>query len=228
MHVTKEKAKAYHLDHEKWRRACYRAAAADYSKMNQACKKVASLLQDGREMRITAPGGTEVECALGGRSAYPNDGVIDDEDLRNERYLTFIPAGDVTVAPVESSADGRVVSNNPLRYSGTEIRRVALTFEDGRVTSFEVGKGGGTLKEHYEASRGDRDRFAFLRIGVNPRAVYGYTIDRIVAGAVSVGIGGNELIGGKNDSAFSIGMTLRGATVAVDGREIVRAGILQL
>lgn len=228
MHITKERAREYGFGLRKWGEACYRAAAVDYPKLSETCSRVASLLQDGRQVRITAPGGTQIECRLAGRRAYVDDGVIDDEDIAEGRREVSIPAGRVIAVPTEGSADGKVVSNLTARYSGRKIGRVVWVLEHGRLLSFDIGRGGETLKEHYGSSSGDKDKFAFLQVGTNPRAVYGYTIDQIVAGAVSLGIGGNEAVGGTNSSAFSMRITLKQATLEVDGKEIVKAGVLHL
>ena len=71
---------------------------------------------------------------------------------------------------------------------------------------------------------GDKDRIGYFEIGFNPRAETDYTVNDIAYGAVSIGIGGNESLGGKNKSSFSYAGTLTGATVEADGRTVLRKG----
>ncbi len=51
-----------------------------------------------------------------------------------------------------------------------------------------------------EKATEDKDRIATLGIGLNPKAKYGFMMDNIVEGAVTIAIGDNESLGGKNKS----------------------------
>ena len=75
-------------------------------------------------------------------------------------------------------------------------------------------------------STGDRDRIASFTIGTNPKASLGFLQNPIVRGAVSIGVGGNQFVGGPNKSAFGFESTVRAATVEADGKPIVRDGKL--
>jgi hypothetical protein len=82
------------------------------------------------------------------------------------------------------------------------------------------------LSKQFEKASGDRDRIGFLQIGLNQKAKYGYLMDSIVEGAVQIGIGDNEYIGGKNSSSFGMVATMAKATLDIDGRTIIRNGQL--
>src|SRR3989442_265100 len=72
-----------------------------------------------------------------------------------------------------------------------------------------------------------KKRIGCLTIGLNPRASYlGGLVDHFVAGAVTIGLGGNQDIGGANRSSFDFGATLQKATVTADGMSVVEAGKL--
>jgi hypothetical protein len=47
-----------------------------------------------------------------------------------------------------------------------------------------------------------------------------------VRGAVTVGVGGSQFMGGPNKSSFAFEDTVRAATVEADGKPIVRDGKL--
>lgn len=225
MHVTPQKARAYGFEYEKWLRASYRAATVDYDELNRIGRKIASALEDAERVDVVAPGGTDISFSLVGRKPRINDGVIDAEDVAEENLETSIPAGEVTIAPLEESAQGGFASDSPiLRPLGSKVRSLKWNFDRGRVTEFEVSKEGRTLRERYAKAEGDKDRVGFFMIGINPNAVFGYTFDSLVQGAVTLGIGGNEEIGGKNRSSFSAYATLRRASVTVDGKMIVDRG----
>ena len=82
------------------------------------------------------------------------------------------------------------------------------------------------MKKQYDLASGDKDRIAAISIGTNPKAQVGFLQNSIVRGAVSVGLGGNEFLGGPNKSSFGFESTIRAAALEVDGKEIVRDGKL--
>jgi hypothetical protein len=53
-------------------------------------------------------------------------------------------------------------------------------------------------------------------------------MDYIVEGAVQIGIGDNEYIGGKNSSSFGMAGTVSKATLKIDGRTIIKNGRISL
>ncbi len=227
LNVTPQRAKAYRLGYEGWLRAGYRAAAVDYAELNRIGKKVAAALEGTERVHVTAEvGGTDVWLSLAGRKPLVNDGVIDDEDGANENFETSIPAGEVTVVPLEDSAEGSFSTDLPLLFRGSRPRFVRWGFARGRMTGFGVGSEGRLLKEEYARAKGDRDRVGYLQIGINPKAVFGYMFDPLVQGAVTLGIGGNEIVGGQNRSTFSAHATLKRASVEADGTTIVDSGKL--
>jgi hypothetical protein len=67
-------------------------------------------------------------------------------------------------------------------------------------------------------------------VGLNPEVRLPLNTGRIVwmaAGAVTVGFGDNQFIGGSNVSDFGMSGAIAGATVSVDGRAIVENGVLK-
>jgi leucyl aminopeptidase (aminopeptidase T) len=150
--------------------------------------------------------------------------VIDEEDMQNEDFDDEIPAGSLYVAPLEDSAQGRVAFNTSTPLMGTNVVGLQLSFENGRVVRFSGDRSIARLKRVWESGTGDKDRISYFGIGFNPHAETGYTVNGVANGAVSIGIGGNESIGGKNKSGFFHIGTLTGATVEADGRTILRRG----
>src|SRR5438105_14396140 len=99
-------------------------------------------------------------------------------------------------------------------------------FHGGRLTKFEGDAAAVALRKQYDVSTGDRDRIASFTIGTNPRATLGFLQNPIVRGAVSVGVGGNQFVGGPNKLAFGFENTVRAPTDASDGKPIVSHGTL--
>jgi leucyl aminopeptidase (aminopeptidase T) len=154
------------------------------------------------------------------------DGVIDDGDIAQGVVEDSVPAGAVTIAVEETSANGTAVSDVPTAWAGRTIRRLQWDFRDGRVTSFQGDANAKALKKQWDQATGDKDRIATMTIGINPKARLGFLSNSVVRGAVTIGIGSNELAGGKNVSSFGFEQSLTDAIVELDGDPIVARGKL--
>ena len=76
----------------------------------------------------------------------------------------------------------------------------------------------------WKEAAGDRERIASLTVGINPNAKPGFSLNSIAAGAVSVAIGENQHLKGKNKSTFHCQGTIGNASLTVDDRLLVEAG----
>jgi leucyl aminopeptidase (aminopeptidase T) len=149
---------------------------------------------------------------------------MDDDDIRRGALFTTLPTGSVTVSVVEGSASGKVSFDLPIPQVGKLIHGLQWIFENGRVTTVNAEKNLDAFKPIFERGHGDKDKIASLTIGLNPRVRTGFLNDSLAKGAVSIGIGSNLDIGGKNDSDYGFQGTLSQATVELDGRTIVENG----
>jgi aminopeptidase len=224
--VTKPRAKTYGYNFAAWDRMVRAASAVPAKTLTATGQRLGGILGTADEVHVTAPGGTDVTFSVRDRRPMIYDGIVDDADVAAGVLDASIPAGSVTVLPVETSAEGKVAFDVPQAWAGRSIRRMAWEFRDGRITKFEGDANAGALRKQYELATGDRDRIASFTIGTNPKAVLGFLQNPIVRGAVSIGVGGNEFVGGPNKSSFGFESTVRAATVEVDGKPIVREGKL--
>jgi leucyl aminopeptidase (aminopeptidase T) len=128
---------------------------------------------------------------------------------------------------IKTSANGKVVFDQPVHMMAREIQGVEWLFKNGKVASMKARKNPELISEQCNKASGDRDKISFLQIGLNPEASYEYLTDYSVRGAGQIGIGDNEYIGGKNTSTFGMAATLSKATLAIDGKAIVKNGQLQ-
>jgi len=224
--VTRPRAKAYGFSFPAWERMVREASSVPPAKLQADGKRVAAVLGSADRVRVTAPNGTDLEFSVAGRPARVSDGVVDEEDIARGAFGSSIPTGSVDVCPVETSAEGTVAFDLPQPWAGRTIRRLRWGFSGGRLTSWEGDAVAERLKDQWDRASGDRDRIAYLQIGVNPRAKFGFLQNDIVRGAVLIGAGGNQFSGGPNKSSFSHAQTVSRATVEVDGKPLVRGGKL--
>jgi len=224
--VTRPRAKAYGFNFATWERMVREASAVPAKTLTATGHRLAGILGTADEVHVTAPSGTDLTFSVRGRQPMIYDGIVDDEDIAAGVFESSIPSGSVTLLPQETSAEGVVVFDVPQAWAGRSIRRMRWEFHGGRLTKFDGDAAALALRKQYEMSTGDRDRIASFTIGTNPKAILGFLQNPIVRGEVSVGVGGNQFVGGPNKSAFGFESTIRAATVEADGKPIVRDGKL--
>ena len=222
--VTPERARTYGFNFQRWKRMVDSATAVRYDDMSILGRRVASNLERAREVRVRSRIGTDLKFSILGRQTQINDGIIDDDDIRRGIFFTTLPTGSVTVSIVEDSASGKVSFDLPIPEVGRLIHGLQWVFENGRVTAFNAEKNLDAIKPIFDRGHGDKDKIASLTIGLNPRVRTGFITDNLAKGTVTIGIGSNLDIGGKNDSDYGFQGTLSQATVELDGKTIVENG----
>ena len=227
--ITPKRAETYGLNLQGWKRAVETASTEDYSELARFGSKLRRLLKNGTDVHIKAPHGTDLKFKLAGRRPSLNDGVIDEEDVKNGACSVVIPAGDLAVAMSEDSAEGLFTSNVPQPWLGRWVDGVEWRFKNGRITEFNAKNNLSALKAEYEASKGQKDRIGVLYLGLNTKAVCGhlFNLNHIAAGAISIGIGSNKKLGGANESEFDFLATVSDGTLTLDGQTIIKNGKCQ-
>ena len=188
-------------------------------------------LASGRKLTLTAPNGTHLTFAVDASKAFISDGALTPEKLRQggAASSTWLPAGELLVPAVLGSAEGTVVVDRYV-FQGTMIDSLVLHFSAGKMTSMTAKSGLDPLRALYDASTGGKDMFSYLDLGLNPAVQLPTNSGRIVwmaAGAVTVGTGDNTGWGGSNVSSFGLSLPVSGATLAVDGRQVIADGVLK-
>ncbi len=226
VYVTEARAKVYGLGYAKWRRMMRSASSIDHKQLARTGKRLKRKLQAARTIQITGPGETDLAFELTERPWHISDGIIDRTDIKEENFDDQIPAGSIYTAPVEESAQGTITFNVPEPYMGYQLGPLRWSFRDGKLVEFKGGPSNRRLKRDWSKASGDKDRIASFTVGFNPKAKTGYTVNHLAAAAITIGIGGNEDLEGKNESSFYAARTIEGATLKADGRTIVKAGKL--
>lgn len=201
--------------------------SADYTEINQRTEKLAKFINGGKNVHLTASGGTDIKFSIEGRRCLADSGFIHEKGIfRN------LPAGEVFIAPVEESANGVVVFDKSIVLA--EIERgllktpITLSFKSGRVVKVEGGEEAAKLRKTVEEAGKGADVIAELGIGTNDRArLMGNPMtDEKVLGTAHVAIGDNVHvpIGGKNEAKIHIDGIIGEPTIAVDGKTIMTKG----
>lgn len=224
--INKKRAETYGLNLTQWKQAVEKASSEDYAKMAKFGRKVGTYLKNGHKVEITAPNGTDLTLKLAGRQPHLEDGIIDEEDLRNGTNAVTIPAGDIAVSVAEDSAEGKFVSNLSIPQAGRLVEGLTWRFKKGKAVEFKAAKNGQTLKQLYDGAGGEKDRIGEILLGLNSKADIDqlFNLKQIALGAITIGVGDNTFLGGKNNSPFQFLATLNKGTLKIDGKAIIKNG----
>ncbi|HVP16724.1 MAG TPA: aminopeptidase [candidate division Zixibacteria bacterium] len=224
--LTPERAKVYGFNFKEWKKAVDAALMMDLKRIASKGRDVEATLARARKVHLAASNGTDLTFELAKRPVHLDDGIIDKKDIENKSLDAQLPAGSILTTIAETSGNGKVIFDRPLQSMGLNVQNIEWKFKDGKVASMKAKKNLELLSKQFSEASGDKDRISFIQIGLNPKAEYGYLMDHIVEGAVQIGIGDNEYIGGKNSSTFGMAATLSKATLDIDGKTIIKNGRL--
>ena len=226
--VTPQRAKTYGLDYDSWMNEMTNSLDVSPSKLKNLGIKVAEKLEKAQEVYVTAPGGTDVKFNTTGRTAHIFDGVVDPEDIKKGTHFGSLPVGSVFIAPLETSAMGKVVSDLPSALVAKWIKGLEWTFENGLLINRDAKENFELWDKFFGGGTGNKDRIAAFGIGMNPKAKTGFLHDFIVKGVVTIGIGDNKFLRGANDASIADNMSISNATVKLDGESILKNGEFQI
>lgn len=200
-----------------------RTLPTDYTHLETLGRALADRLTAADRCRITAPGGTDVELVLRGRT-----GLSDDGDLRTPGSFGNLPAGEAYIAPYEQEGDGTIVFDASVGTIGLLDEPIRIAFGAGRVVDAAGGAQASTLLAMLDAGGPNGRAVAELGIGTNPAArITGKILeDEKAERTVHIAFGTNTGIGGENQASVHIDGLITDPTVELDGREIMRDGVL--
>ncbi len=226
-------AKRYGMTADDLSKTFWGGVNMDYTDLQARGEQVSAALSKGSELHITDSGGTDLKVRVEGRKYGVSDGIISAEDLKKgpSGLSVYLPAGEVYVAPVPGTAEGKVVRAKDY-FDGKEINNLVLTFSAGKLTSVTgSGPGFDSMKAAYDAAGDGKDLFAVVDFGINPNVKLpadSQVATWVPAGTVTVGIGNNVWAGGDNKSPYGYSVSLPGTTVTLDDKPVVEAGQLKL
>jgi len=227
-YASDEAAAEYRVEPAAWREQLIRGSVqADLAAIRRDAVRLASRLQKGKELRLTAANGTDITVGLRGRRPVADDGMIDAADLRRGSTMAGAPPGYVAVAIDEKSATGLVVANRPSFPHAGRLEGGQWEFDHGTMVSSSFTDGGAEFERSLQGATPGWNRGAFFSLGLNPALDPGVPrVEDQEAGAATIAIGGNTDYGGRTSNPFLAWLVVGEATVALDGRPLVDRGKL--
>jgi leucyl aminopeptidase (aminopeptidase T) len=190
----------------------------DHRKMQSFAGDLMRRLKHATRLEITNPSGTNISMSVEGRPFF-TDTVMD----LNKPIWINMPTGEVTVAPVENSLEGKLICDMAIGGIGPIESPVRITAIKGKAEKTETTSN--ELKRTVEASlatdenSGIVGEFAF---GINPRArfVKEFLEAEKILGTVHIAFGNNsEMPGGKNPSKNHMDLLISKPTVKIFEKE---------
>jgi leucyl aminopeptidase (aminopeptidase T) len=202
---------------------------ADFQEIQKRIRKVHTRLKGKKTIDITSDEGTNLTFSIERRKWILEDTGI----CRKKGTFTNLPAGEIFIAPVEESANGKLVVDGS--FNGLLEKPVTVTIEDGFATTFSG-------KEHKRIEQLLSDSSVKLKdpqiaynvgkfgIGMNPRSkIIGNVLeDEKTLGTIHIGFGGNFTMGGKVQAGIQTEGVIRNPTVYADDLLIISNGELQI
>jgi hypothetical protein len=188
---------------------------------------------DAKECRVTSTFGTDFTYRVDDRifvPPLPKDDfdpykIVDFDKDENRKggnlYYYLFPTGEFNVAPIEGTANGKLVIDLTMHHIGRLEDPIELNVKDGRVTSIEGGASARVLRDYLD-EYGDENAYmcpAEASIGVNAKAIIRgiQREDKNIMGTMHFGLGTNIDVGGTIRSKIHMDGVILHPTLYVDG-----------
>jgi leucyl aminopeptidase (aminopeptidase T) len=199
--------------------------AADYQQVAEDSRAIAELLTVAQKAVIRSREGTDLSFSLAGRPGGVDGGIYTVKGAWGN-----LPAGEAYIAPVEGTAEGRVVVP---KDGGVDItEEMTLIFQSGWVREIRGGgKGGDKLRQlmQFDSDAEEhrlRRNLAELGIGTNPNAKSPTNVLEAekIKGTVHVAVGDSAHMGGQISCDLHEDFILPQPDLILDGKLVIEAG----
>ena len=141
------------------------AMTADFLEIREIAMRLADVLRGARAIHVTSSAGTDVSFAIEGRE--PTGWLTG--ICRRPGEVSAFPGGEVSLPPVEGTAEGTIVVERVLTDIGVLSEPVTWEVRSGLVVDIRGGEEAERLRRHVEGVE-NATNIAELGIGLNPEA----------------------------------------------------------
>jgi len=193
--------------------------SADWGEIHELVRRVARRLRNARQLHLTSASGTDLSFSIDGR-----DWIAEDTGLCSRRgSFTTLPAGELFIAPVEGTAEGRLVAD--VYFDEPLLEPATATLREGHAIRIV-----GASRAVHAMNLGGRDgrtlgRFGF-GLNARARATGPHPEAEKALGCANLGFGDNASIGGRLSAGVRVECIVSEISVEVDGKPVVEKGHL--
>jgi 2,5-dihydroxypyridine 5,6-dioxygenase len=186
-------------------------------------KEGTARLAGPRTVRLTSPAGTDLTMRVGQYATNCSAGSL--VAAAGFGGLEVLPAGQIATVPDDGSVEGRLVVEGSLNFPRFERLSgpITLSIRGSRVVGIDGGAPAAQLGRALDAIAplGESRHVTELGIGTNRRCAflgrYGPTEDTHRFATVSMALGADTHLGGRNRAGCHVDMALEETSVSVDG-----------
>lgn len=186
--------------------------------------KLIGVMKGAKTVKITAPGGTDVRLSLEGRPSLKCTPIKNKGEMMNPIPLW----GEVAWAPVEDSAEGRIVIDGFMCGIGlmdSLANPIEWMMKRGRAVEIRGDAQADKLKAVLSKSDENASGLGEFAIGTSHYESFGSPSEQGKLGTVHFALGDNlSYPKGRNRSKTHFDGTVREVTVEVDGHLVVERG----
>jgi leucyl aminopeptidase (aminopeptidase T) len=200
-----------------------RCLTADYGSIAALTKRVTEKLSRGSKFKVESELGTSLELERQDRTVRADTGLLTQRgDFGN------LPAGEAFFAPMEGTANGKIVFDGSVADIGKLAEPIELQVKNGIARIVSTSAAAQELKRHLSAHGPDAYNIAELGVGTNDRAIVSGNIleDEKVLSTVHIALGNNAGMGGTVNVPIHLDGLVRNATLHVDGELLLDRGTL--
>ena len=197
------------------------AMNVDWKALAKTTHALAKVVNTADSIRIKTPNGSSLSFSTKGRKALADTGI-----LTKRGAFGNLPAGEVFLAPVEGSAQGRLVLEwGPTRQLASPV---TLTIQDGYVADISGTEEYAEYLRAKLAERKDNGNIAELGIGTNGSAKRPDNIleSEKIFGTIHIALGDNSSFGGTVKTPFHQDFVFFRPTVTLIHKDGSRKDIL--
>lgn len=201
-----------------------RAIDVDYAKMHGFIGRIANVLDNGKNVKITSKKGSNLTFSIKGRKSHGREGGI----FTKKGDYGNLPDGECFIAPIEGSANGVCVIDGSIGSIGKVDKQINISFKDGYAVDIKGGKAAKELEKLLNNAGKKARNLAEFGIGANEGAkIVGNMLeDEKVIGTCHIALGNNVGFGGKTNVPLHIDGLIKKPTIFVDGKKIMENGKL--
>lgn len=201
-----------------------RGLNADYKKIDALSMKLKSVLEKGKNIRITTPIGTDISFSIKGRKIIASKGLHHKKGESGN-----LPTGETFLGPVEGTANGVFIVDGSMAGLGL-VNNAGLKIEvrKGFATKITGGIKAKKLNKMLDAVSKKARNIAEFGIGTNGNAKLSGNIleDEKVMGTVHIALGNNVSMGGSVNVPIHLDGVMKKPTVYLDDKLIMKDGKL--
>ncbi len=194
----------------------YEACLQDWKKLGKTIDKIRKVFEKGKFVHLIGEG-VDLKFSIAGKNCVADKG---EENM---------PGGEVFMAPVRESLNGRIKFDYPAIRNGKEVTDIELIFKDGKVVESKASKNQDFLKEILSTDK-NSSYVGEFGIGCNPKITQ-FTkellFDEKIGGTIHLALGmAYKDNGGGNDSAihWDIVKDMKNAKIILDGKVVQDKG----